>query len=186
MKRILLLLTIFLPIRMMSPGLDEDLWRDFKQRRFEIYMEQRYDKELTRFAKHLGLKESGNRWTAINPHGYFGEYQFGNRTLSRLGYEHITVERFKADSSIFPPDLQMEVLKQLIRVNSMDLRPYAKYINKEIKGIRITKSGLLAGMHLGGLGAVRLFLESNGSVDKSDANGSRISQYIKEFGIYNL
>ena len=186
MKRIILLLTVFLPIRIFSPGLDKDTWRDFRERQFNIYLEQIYDKELTRFACHLGMKESGNRWTAVNPYGYFGEYQFGKSALKRLGYEHITVEKFKADSSIFPPELQMEVLKQLIRINSMDLRPFSGYINTEIKGIRITKSGLLAGMHLGGLGAVQLFLESGGCVDKADTNGTRISHYIKEFSLYNL
>ncbi len=186
MKRILLLLTVFLPIRILCPGLDRDLWRDFRERQFTLYMEQKFDEELTRFARHLGMKESGNKWTSINPYGYLGEYQFGEKTLQRLGYGHITVKGFKEDSLIFPKELQDRCLKQLMAINARDLRPYMKYLNTTINGTYITKAGLLAGMHLGGLGAVRLFIESGGSVDKADKNGTRISDYIKEFSLYNL
>jgi hypothetical protein len=41
-------------------------------------------------------------------------------------------------------------------------------------------------MHLGGLGAVKTYLLSNGEIDKDDSNGTKISHYIKEFSKYRI
>ena len=145
-----------------------------------------YEKEYLCFINHLGRRESNNDWRIINNTNCFGEWQFSYNTLKVLGYGDITPERFKNDPSIFPRDLQLKVLKELIDINSASLNPYNHYIGKIIKGTKITKSGLLAGVHLGGIVTVRIYLQSNGVMDRSDLNGTKISDYIREFGIYNL
>ena len=68
----------------------------------------------------------------------------------------------------------------------MSLGSYNGFIGKDIKGVPITKGGLLAGMHLGGSGGVKIYLASNGTVDSKDMYGTKISDYIKEFSIYHL
>lgn len=145
-----------------------------------------YERQFNLFAKHLGFRESGNRSHVINPIGCMGEFQFHPATLKRLGYGHITPEKFREDPMVFPPELQRKCLEKLIEINSMDLRRYEKYIGKKIKEIVITRAGLLAGMHLGGLGSVQKFLATNGASDSYDMNGTHVGDYIKEFSNYRL
>jgi hypothetical protein len=74
------------------------------------------------------------------------------------------------------------------------------YVGHTIKGIRVTESGLLAAVHLLGVGdpasdimtgpnrryniGVRAFLESNGEIDGVDALGTPVSEYLKLFAGY--
>jgi len=161
---------------------------------YNFYLSE-YEKEFNEFMNHLGFKESGNNWMAINTFNYLGEFQFGKSALQRVGFGHITPEAFKKDPSIFPRELQIEALKSLVLCNEIDLNRkvsefsdvrYVDYIGQIINGIYITKGGLLAGMHLGGLGGIKIFLLSNGKVDAQDGYGTKVSDYIKEFSIYHL
>lgn len=187
MKKLLFLL-ISLSITLISycPSSGEN----HRQRMSEVIMErlrqEAYEKQLNLFIKHLGYKESGNRSHVVNSIGCIGEYQFHPMTLKQLGYTHITPEKFKMDPSIFPPELQRQCLEQLITINSIYLNEYYHYIGTEIKGIEITKAGLLGGAHLGGVQSVKVFLTTNGIVDRMDLNGTSISDYIKEFSNYKL
>lgn len=138
------------------------------------------------FVKHLGFKESNNNWKIVNTIGCYGEYQFRYKTLVTLGYGHITPAKFKANPEIFPPELQFKVLQELLRSNEVILTPYFNKIGKTVKGIEITKAGLLAGAHLGGARSVIMYLKSDGKIDKRDRYGTKISDYIREFGIYKL
>ena len=136
---------------------------------------------------HMYLKESSCDWTEINKTNHIGGWQFGRSTLKRLGYGHITPYKFKRNPNIFPLRTQLQAVKSLMRIHEMELEPYMGYVvlEREIKGVRITKAGLLAGAHLGGAGGVKLFLTSNGEIDLSDGH-TRISDYIKEFSIYDF
>jgi len=145
-----------------------------------------YEREFTRFINHLGYKESSNNWKIINSIGCIGEYQFAYKTLKHLGYGYITPKGFKQDPDIFPLELQQKVLKELIYVNSIGLIPYEEYIGVTIKDNVITKAGLLASCHLGGIGSVKLYLTSYGVIDKRDKYGTKISDYIREFSLYSL
>lgn len=186
MKKLLcLFVLILLSVKGFSPRPTEDQLAEARQSRWEEYLLQQYNKELDLFVQQLGWRESRNRWTVINGIGCIGEFQFHEMTLKRLGF-NITADEFKSDSSIFPPDLQRKVLKLLITINKRDLQPYESYLGTTICNITITRAGLLAGMHLGGLGSVKLFLLSDGRLDKSDRNGTKVSDYIREFSIYNL
>ena len=167
----------------LCPPLDKD---HIRLRVTSFYERMLYEKELDLFSEHLGWKESRNNWKVINSINCMGQFQFHPMTLKRLGYEHITPSAFRQDANIFPQELQKECLKLLIEINTRDLKRYQKYFDTTIKGIHITKAGLLAGMHLGGLGSVKAFLLSNGAVDKQDAYGTKISDYIKEFSVYKL
>jgi hypothetical protein len=150
-------------------------------------IEQKYhDLEFSRFINDLGYRESNNNWMSVNCIGCFGEWQFAESTLKYLGYRKITLKKFRANPFIFPRELQAEALKALIRVNLIYLKDYEHYKGESIRGILITKSGLIAASHLGGAGSVKKFLNSGGRVNKKDVFGTSVSDYLKNFSTYNI
>lgn len=169
-----------------APNLPVNMFNDLHDRLYVEYKRQIYEKEFKLFINHLGYKESGNDWKIVNSIGCMGEYQFAYKTLKHLGYPNITPKRFKQDPNIFPPELQLKVLNELIQANMTYLIPYYDYIGKTINGIEISKAGLIAGSHLGGAGSVKLYLLSNGKINKKDKYGTSISDYLKEFAYYDL
>lgn len=156
----------------------------------EMYMkvkaEVEYGEEFECFINHLGLKESNNNWKVINTENYIGEWQFGYGTLKSMGYGYITPDKFRNNPNIFPRSLQKQVLRELIDINVGELVPYEKYYGTTINGIKITRAGLIAAMHLGGIVSVRNFLASHGVIDAKDIYGTKTSDYIREFGIYKI
>ena len=169
-----------------APNLDEVLKLNLNNRLWNEYLRSKYEAEFARFATHLGYKESGNNWMAINNIGYFGEWQFGRSALKYIGYGHITLSKFKTDPSIFPRNVQLEALKQLVKVNSIAMKQYEGFIGTTVYNVYITKAGMLAAAHLGGVSSVILYLTSNGKIDKKDIYGTKVSDYLKEFSMYNL
>lgn len=76
-------------------------------------------------------------------------------------------------------------MKQLLKNNTAYLGDYIdKWVGKTKKGVKITKSGLLAGAHLLGPSNVKRFLDT-GYITR-DANGTPITEYIEKFGGYNI
>lgn len=187
MKKVITIICLMFLFRVcVAPVLNSFHQKDIIERATYEYHNWEYEQELELFIDHLGYKESGNDWTIINDINCFGEWQFAYGTLKHLGYGHITPEKFRMDPSIFPRELQIEVLKILIKINMISISTYNGFIGKTIKGVPITKGGLIAGMHLGGSQGVKMYLASNGAIDKDDAYGTKISDYIREFSIYRL
>jgi hypothetical protein len=159
----------------------------YKTKAINFIFSLQYEKELDKFINQLGKDESNNDWLAINKIGAFGEWQFMDETLRVIGYGHITVNKFKADSSIFPPELQRKVLKTLIEVNAITLEDYIKhYEGLTIGGILITKAGILAGCHLGGPTSVKLFLLTNGTFNCRDIFKTSIKDYLIKYSCFDL
>ena len=145
-----------------------------------------YESEFTRFINDLGHRESGNNWLSVNRIGCFGEWQFAESTLRYIGYRKITLKKFKANPAIFPREVQLEALKTLIMVNLSYLTYYEHFLGDTIKGVVISKSGMIAASHLGGAGSLKKFLNSNGRINKKDIFGTSIYDYLKKFGDYDL
>jgi hypothetical protein len=82
--------------------------------------------------------------------------------------------------------MQLEALKELIKINLNYLKDYEHYIGDTIKGVVITKSGMIAASHLGGAGTLAEFLNSNGKINRKDIFGTSIYDYIKKFSAYEL
>jgi hypothetical protein len=152
----------------------------------EYFDKKHHDSEFSRFINDLGFRESGNNWLSVNRIGCFGEWQFAESTLRFLGYKKITLKKFKANPDIFPRELQMEALMALIKVNLSFLMDYEHFIGDSIKGIVITKSGMIAASHLGGTASLKKFLNSNGRINKKDVLGTSIYDYMKKFCYYDL
>jgi len=145
-----------------------------------------HELEFNRFISDLGRRESGNNWLSVNCIGCFGEWQFAEPTLHYLGYKTVTLKKFKKNPEIFPPELQRRVLESLIKVNLFLMKDYEQYIGKTIKGVTITKSGMIAAAHLGGAMSVKRFLISQGNLNKKDVLGTSVSNYMKKFSFYDL
>ena len=159
---------------------------------------QRPQKGFNKFAEALAKRESGNNYKIVNTLGYLGAYQFGMARLCDLGYTERKpgmsgfsnmAFQWKAGYSkeyfLNNPDFQDKVFKQhcdnlILRINSQ----FSEYINQTRNGLKITLSGLVAGAHLGGVGGVKNFLTNY--YDNSDAFGTKVSDYIREYGDYNL
>lgn len=186
MKKLTIVITLLFAVLVCAaPELDFNLKRYQEETALKDIKRRAYEKEFTRLIDHLRSKESPSS-TAINQIGCMGWFQFTPATLQRLGYGHITPEKFRQDPSIFPEEVQVIALKALMACNENSLRSYMCYVGKTINGVKITKSGLLAGAHLGGAGGVITFLLSDGRVNYGDMNGTSIGDYIREFQGYNI
>lgn len=130
------------------------------------------------FKEAVGFKESQGKYNKINTLGYMGKYQFGKQTLRTIGIN----DSIKFISN---PKLQEEAFVTLIKRNKWELKnEIEKYSGKTISGVKITESGILAAAHLGGPGSVKKFLKSNGKNKCSDAYGSSVKSYLKQFSGY--
>ena len=101
--------------------------------------------ELERFLHDIGERESDNTPHVVNKFGMMGKYQFAPSTIKVLGF-NITKKKFLTD-----PELQDSVMVAYLRANNKELNSLiTKYENKIFKGIKITRSGILAAAHLAG------------------------------------
>ena len=134
------------------------------------------------FKNFLGFFESVSNYNKVNRFGYLGKYQFGKGTLKIYGVSNIN--EFKNN-----PALQEKVFLMNVMRNKWILRrEISWYSNRYLNGIYVSESGIIAAAHLSGPGNVKKFLRSHcdRNLDKEDANGTSISDYMKIFKNYSL
>jgi hypothetical protein len=153
------------------------------------------DKEYNTFLNDLGARESSNDYKSVNQLGYLGKYQMGKLALIDAGYKdkdgNWTGKNGVNSEEDFlnSPEAQENSFDEYKRSQWRDVkkRKLDQYIGKEVGGIRITASGLLAGAHLKGVkGGIKKYLESDGKDDPKDANGTHVSEYLRTFQGYNI
>tara|TARA_R100000963_G_C4606733_1_gene78509 strand:- start:197 stop:808 length:612 start_codon:yes stop_codon:yes gene_type:complete len=139
------------------------------------------------FKKQMALSESSGRTNIVNPRGYMGKFQFGNKRLT--DFKNNTNKKFTKKEFLNNPKLQDEVfdwhvndIKKFINSEGLD-----SYIGKTIKGIPITLNGLIAVAHLGGQSGMKKFLETDGKYNPDDRRkgskkkGTSLSDYLNKF-----
>lgn len=132
------------------------------------------------FKEALGFKESQGKYYKVNTLGYLGKYQFGKSTLE-------TLRIYNTDYFLNTPSLQEKAFIANCNYNYWLLKDLIeKYSGKKIKGVRITESGIIAAAHLAGAGSVKKFLRNNYGRKISDAYGTNIKDYFKEFANYDV
>lgn len=137
-------------------------------------------KDHNSFLDAIGHRESSNNYKAVNQYGYLGKYQFGRKTLNALGYSDISNRKFLSDSII-----QEQAMEDLLVHNKKILSKYIKkYNGKEVHGVLITESGVLAAAHLAGAGNVRKFFRKG--YEFKDGNGTKLTSYLIRFSNYRL
>ena len=132
------------------------------------------------FKEALAFKESRGNYFIINSLGYLGKYQFGIGTLQLMGV-------YSATRFLNNPVLQEQAFHTNIARNKWILRKDIElFVGKNIGGIEITESGMLAAAHLAGAGNVKRYLRSWGAFDVSDSYGTNIANYMKKFSGYDV
>jgi hypothetical protein len=136
-------------------------------------------KRFIGFREAVAFKESQGKYHAVNTLGYLGKYQFGASTLKRLNIHDIQL-------FLETPELQEDAFLALCSLNKWILRKdIIRSVGKQINGIKITESGILAAAHLAGAGNVQKYLRSNGQIRFNDAYGSSVQKYLKLFSGYD-
>ena len=139
-------------------------------------------RDFVGFKNFLGFFESGSNYKKVNRFGYLGKYQFGKGTLKMYGVRNLSEYRIN-------PELQEKVFLMNVMRNKWILRrEISWYTNRYLNGTYISESGIIAAAHLSGPGNVKKFLRShcNPDLDKRDANGTSISDYLNIFKDYDL
>ncbi len=131
------------------------------------------------FKDALGFKESRGNYFSVNDFGYLGKYQFGKETLKLIGI-------YTPNQFLYNPELQEKAFLANAQRNKWVLRKdIDRFVGKNINGIKVTESGILAAAHLAGPGSVKIFLRSYGRNGFSDAYGTSLSYYMKRFSGYD-
>ena len=139
-------------------------------------------KDFVGFKNFLGFFESGSDYNKINRFGYVGKYQFGKGTLKIYGVTNLV--NYKNN-----PELQEKIFLMNVMRNKWILRrEISWYSDRYLGGEYISESGIIAAAHLSGPGNVKKYLRShcNSNLNKKDANGTSISDYMKIFKDYDI
>ena len=139
-------------------------------------------KDYVGFKNFLGFFESGSNYNKVNRFGYMGKYQFGKETLKMYGVRNLS--DYKSN-----PALQEEVFLMNVMRNKWILRrEISWYSDRYLNSIYVSQSGIIAAAHLSGPGNVKKYLRSHcdPELNKRDANGTSISDYMNIFKDYNL
>lgn len=154
------------------------------------------EEENQRFTTALGVRESGMRATICNEIGAMGIWQFMPGTLKDLGFGHITERRFRANPNIFPIEVQRQALSKKMALDLEQLEDqwfrsaendvnYLELIGDSVGDVKITKAGLLAAAHIGGVYGTMRMLDKHGKYNPRDIFGTSILDYLSEFSEYS-
>lgn len=129
------------------------------------------------FNNSLARTESGGRYDVVNSEGYGGKYQFGQARLDDFNSANGT--NYTVAELVKNPSLQENVqnwhvadIDKFVSQNGLD-----RFIGQDVGGITLTKDSLRAMAHLGGKGGMMKYLQSGGSYNPSDSNGTSLSDY---------
>jgi hypothetical protein len=152
------------------------------------------------FLKAIAARESGGRYDSVNKAGYLGAYQMGELSLIEAGYyrrDGTAANDWKGDWTgkdnitskedfLKSKEAQDAAIKELMKAQWKYITAYRldSYIGQTIGGVKISASGLLAGAHLVGVGALKSFFDSKGVTVPKDGNNVSVTDYIKEFDGY--
>ena len=111
--------------------------------------------------------------------GYLGKYQFGASTLKLIGI-------YNPSEFLNNPKLQEKAFLANAKRNKWILRRDIKrFVGHKVNGTIVTESGILAAAHLAGPGNVKRYLRSYGAIGFTDAFGTEIESYIRNFSSYD-
>ena len=145
----------------------------------DCFLSPKLDKSFIGFKEALAFKESSGDYFSVNTYGYLGKYQFGKSTLKLIGI-------YNTDKFLNTPELQEKAFIANAARNKWILRRDIKrFVGKQIDGVLITESGILAAAHLAGPGSVKKYLRSYGAIGFADAYGTTIRNYMKKFSGYD-
>lgn len=122
------------------------------------------------------LKRLAKRESTFNPNAsitdkkgrtYTGLYQFGDGALGSVG---MTKAQYRGDIN----NQHLAALK----FGEQNIKGLEGYIGKTVKGVRVTKAGMMAAAHLGGRGGLQALLQGK---ERKDMLGTSTLDYLKMF-----
>ncbi|WP_319471540.1 hypothetical protein [uncultured Pseudodesulfovibrio sp.] len=149
--------------------------------------------QLEDYLSTLGKRESSGKYNIKNTKGYLGKYQMGSSALTDAGYMKNGKWTGKdgidnEEAFLNSPEIQEKAIRSFVKKqwSYAKLEGLDKYVGKTINGIKITRSGIIAGVHLKGARGTKPFFETNGKIDPTDGFKTPVSEYIKKMGGFNL
>ncbi|GAB5388583.1 MAG: hypothetical protein Alpg2KO_15510 [Alphaproteobacteria bacterium] len=158
------------------------------------------------YLRALSIRESSGDFTVINGSGYMGGYQIGEAALVDIGWVSNDGNAFNNNYRSYgwtSAAGAYGVRSYTDFINNRQAQEYAirrynqvqwgyigaknlyQYVGTTVNGILMTESGMLAGAHLVGAGALSQFLKSNGRNVPRDGNNTPITHYISKFNGYD-
>jgi hypothetical protein len=139
----------------------------------------------------LFSSESGGRFTAQNNatgaggmKGHFGRVQFGQARLQEAAAAGAIPQGTTPQQFMASPDLQRAAerwhfadIDNRIKASGIDQK-----FGQTINGVPITRDGLVAVAHLGGIRGMQRFVETGGRYNPRDANGTSLMDYFARMG----
>lgn len=147
------------------------------------------------FLDALGFRESTDNYALVNSYGYMGRYQMGGEALEEAGFKDAegnwtelanSYGIYSSEDFLNCPEGQDYAIAAYHKVVCRYIRAYdlERYIGTTYCGVKVTRSGLLAGCHLVGIGSMKKALASG--EPSYDGYGTPASEYLELFGGYNI
>lgn len=146
-------------------------------------------------------RESGGRPGVVNSQGYAGLYQFGSERLAHIGVyeagggENLSRNDWTGEFKI-PGHPEVRTLQDFLSSPAAQEKAFQlhqaqmdkeiqsngfdRYIGQEVGGVQITREGLYAMLHIGGVGGARSALTGKGN--RRDSNGTSVLDYAAMAG----
>lgn len=132
----------------------------------------------------LRQRESSGNYQARRPGSqYWGAYQMGNAARQDAGVGHLSSEQFMNDPALQDRAIRDYHNRQWEYIENMGLD---RYEGQVVGGRVMTRSAMIGGAHLMGVGGLRDYLESDGRTVRSDGLGTTITEYMDRFGGYDV
>ena len=153
------------------------------------------EKGYDEFLDALGFRESTDNYALVNSYGYMGRYQMGGEALEEAGFKDAegnwtelanSYGIYSSEDFLNCPEGQDYAIAAYHKVVCRYIRAYdlEQYIGTKYCGVKVTRSGLLAGCHLVGIGSMKKALASG--EPSYDGYGTPASEYLELFGGYNI
>jgi hypothetical protein len=151
------------------------------------------------FLNALGFMESSLIPTKVNSIGYAGLFQMGEDSLQDTGYYRGDKTRKNDWTGSWTGKDGINSLADFLKSPETQVNAIVAYhaqiwrylqknadadsvLGKTIGGVVMTKSGMIAGAHLVGMGAFSRFVNSNGAYIPKDGNKVPATRYASDFG----
>lgn len=127
------------------------------------------------------IETPGGGYHTVNKYGMMGRYQFSLETIKAVGIR-VTRQQFLQNKQ-----LQDTAMVRLMKLNEQELSGYIeRYDGRTVKGVKVTRAGILAGAHFAGANGVKQFLTNDNHAGTVDGFGTSLRQYMSYFSKFNL
>lgn len=157
----------------------------------EAHLRGDRDTEVNLIIGSLGGTESGYNpqahRTNLDGRSFSGELQMGDARIAdynKATGSSVTREQFRYMTT----EQQNKVNRWHVNdiLNIIDNKGYNKLIGTQINGVTVTRSGLVAVAHLGGIGGMHEFIRTNGEYNKADELGTSLTDYLRKHATGNV